>query len=355
MNPVPTTTVSFDVLERFCIQTIERMGVRQEDRAIFADVLLQGTLRAVPAQGQGVQQLPTYYQRIQRGVIRLAAELEIVNLSGAIALVDAHDGLGSVMGARAMDLALDIAGEQGIGAVGIRHSTHFGIAAYYAMRALQHGCIGLAFSNAGPEIAPWGGTQAVVGTNPWAVAIPAGQELPVVLDMANSTSGKGMIGRFLREHLPIPDDWALTADGERTTDATQGMAGTLFPLGGPKGYAMAVIVDALTGVLTGSAYGASCFGETRQDVGNMMIAIDVSRFMPIDTFKERMDAFIQEIRSSTRATGVDAIYLPGEMEYRRVEERRAHGVPFETGRLADLRELGTRLNVPTELAGAMAS
>jgi LDH2 family malate/lactate/ureidoglycolate dehydrogenase len=267
--------------------------------------------------------------------------------------VNAHRGLGSVSATKAMSLAVELVGEQGIGAVGVRDSTHFGIAAYYAMLALPHDFIGIAFSNAGPEIAPWGGTQAVVGTNPWAVAVPAGAEWPVVLDIANSTSGKGMIGWHLREGKAIPDDWALTVDGRRTTDPELGSAGTLFPLGGAKGYGMAVVVDALTGVLTGSAFGLACFGAEWQNVGHLLIALDVSRFGPVAEFKERMDALIGQIRSSPLADDADAIYLPGELEYRRAEERRADGVPIEAGRFEALVALGAELDVPTPLEGVL--
>jgi LDH2 family malate/lactate/ureidoglycolate dehydrogenase len=217
------------------------------------------------------------------------------------------------------------------------------------MLALERDFIGLAFSNAGPEIAPWGGTRATVGTNPWAVAVPTGQGWPVVLDMANSTSGKGMIGWLRREGRLIPSDWALTADGRRTQDPEEAMAGTLFPLGGAKGYAMAVIVDALTGVLTGSAFGLTCFGLERQDVGHLMVALDIGRFMPVAQFRNRMDALIAEIRSSPTAPGVDRIHVPGELEHLRVQERRANGAPIENGQLAGLHAMAEELGLRTRL------
>jgi LDH2 family malate/lactate/ureidoglycolate dehydrogenase len=254
-----------------------------------------------------------------------------------------------------MALAVELAGAQGIGAVGVRDSTHFGIAAYYAMLALPHDFIGLAFSNAGPEIAPWGGTRAVVGTNPWAVAVPAGSEWPVVLDLANSTSGKGMIGWYLREVRPIPDDWALTAAGERTTDPELGAAGTLFPLGGHKGYGLAVVVDALTGVSPDRRSALACFGAEWQNVGHLLVALDISCFGSVSGFKQRMDALIGQIRSSRPAPGVDAIYLPGELEYRRAEERRRDGVPIEAGRFEALAALGDDLGVPTALDRVVAA
>jgi LDH2 family malate/lactate/ureidoglycolate dehydrogenase len=350
VSDVPVIVVPYAQLERFCHAALERMGLRPEDRAIWADVLLQSALRSVPGQGQGVQRLAEYYGRIRRGEVAVDADLEVVSTGPAVVLADAHNGIGAVMATCAMRLALERAATQGIGAVGVRHSTHFGIAAYYAMLALPHDCIGLAFSNAGPEIAPWGGIRATVGTNPWAVAVPAGHEWPVVLDMANSTSGKGMIGWYLREGRRIPWDWALTADGQRTDDPEEGMRGTLFPLGGAKGYAIAVVVDALTGVLTGSGFGLTPFANPRaQDVGHLFIAIDVARFMPVAAFKERMDSFIRQIRSSPQAPGAEAIYLPGELEYRREAERRRDGIPIEAGRFEALRALSEELGLEARL------
>ena len=349
MAAVPTILVAYPALERFAGEAASAMGIKPEQAETYVDVLLQGSLRSLPGQGQGVQQMPTYWDRIQRGVIDLAAEPEVVRREGATATIDARRALGSVAAAQAMHLALDLARETGIGSVGVRDSTHFGIAAYYAMLALPHDCIGLVFSNAGPEIAPWGGTRATVGTNPWAVAVPAGCELPVVLDMANSTSGKGMIGWHHKEGRAIPKDWALARDGSRTEDAAAGMAGTLFPVGGAKGYAMAVVVDALTGVLTGSTFGLSAFGVDHQNIGHLMIAIDVARFDTVDGFKQRMDALIGELRSSPLADGVERIYAPGELEYLRERDRRQDGVPIEVERFEALRQLALELGIDADL------
>lgn len=355
MDSVPTAVIECDRLEHFTAEAAAAMGVTPAQSETYVDVLMQGSLRTLPAQGQGVQSLPVYWDRIQRGVVVVDAEPEVVSRSPATALIDAHRCLGSVSATRAMELALDLASANGIGAVGVRDSTHFGIAAYYAMLAVPRGCIGLAFSNAGPEIAPWGGTEAILGTNPWAVAVPAGRKFPVVLDMANSTSGKGMIGWHLKESQPIPSDWALTNSGGRTEDAAEGMAGTLFPLGGVKGYGLSVVVDAITGVLTGSAFGRACFGHDWQNVGHLLVAIDVGAFGSPDQFRERMDAFIDQIRSAPRAGGVERIYLPGELEYLREQERRAAGIPIEIERLDALRALGAELGLATELPATEAA
>jgi LDH2 family malate/lactate/ureidoglycolate dehydrogenase len=342
---VPTVDVPLRALDRFCRAATARMGFSGDDATMLSDVLLAGSLRSLPGQGQGVQRLLSYHERIKEGVIDPAATLETVTRGGAVALLDAHRAAGAVAGTRGMRLAVDIARAQGIGAVGVRDSTHFGVAAYYAELALAHDQIGLAFTNAGPEVAPWGAAKAVVGTNPWAVAVPSGHPWPVVLDMANSTSGKGMIRWHLNAGVPIPDDWGFTATGERTTDPAAAMEGPLFPLGGPKGYALAVIVDALTGVLTGSAFGLDCFGLEHQDVGHLFIAIDIAQFTPVDAFRSRMDALIAQIHSAPLAPGADRVRLPGEIEHERAQLRRRHGVPLEHERIEELRTVARELGV----------
>lgn len=340
---VPVVRVPRPAVQTFCLAAVEAMGFRPADALLVSNALVQGSLRTLPGQGQGVQQLPRYLTRVADGVIDPKAELRVTRTAGASAVIDAARAAGSVAGSQAMDLAGQLASEQGIGAVGVRDSTHLGVAAYYAMRALERNYIGLAFTNAGPEIAPWGGTRATVGTNPWAVALPTDEGWPIVLDMANSTSGKGMVRWFQRAGLPIPDDWALTVDGRRTTDPVAAMAGTLFPLGGAKGYAMAVVVDALTGVLTGARFGLSCFASDHQDVGHLMIALDITRFSPLADFKARIGQLVAEIKATPLVDGVDRVWLPGELEHVRTEEREREGIPFEVGAHDGLRELAREL------------
>jgi LDH2 family malate/lactate/ureidoglycolate dehydrogenase len=352
LEALETEVVQLDCLRDFTREAVSIMGFADEDAEIFTDVLVTGSLRTLPAQGQGVQQLPVYWERVQAGIIRAKAQLTTITTDGAMALIDADRASGAIAATRGMRAAIERAREFGIGAVGIRNSTHFGVAAYYAMLALPHEYVGIVFSNAGPEIAPWGGTRATVGTNPWAVAVPSGDR-PLVLDLANSTSGKGMISWYLREGRKIPFDWALTSDGGLTDDPAEGMEGTLFPLGGAKGYAMAVMVDALTGVLTGSAFGLSCFTGDHHDVGHLLLAVDIARFRPLADFYVDLDAFVAEIKSSPLAMGADRILLPGQLEAEREAERRLAGVPLERSRFEALCDLGRELGITTALeAGA---
>jgi LDH2 family malate/lactate/ureidoglycolate dehydrogenase len=349
---VPTEVVPLGRLRDFTLEAVSVMGFGREDAEIFTSVLVTGSLRTLPGQGQGVQQLPVYWERIQAGIIRPNANVTTVTADGAMTLLDADRASGAIAATRGMHLAIERARDVGCGVVGVRNSTHFGVAGYYAMLALPHEYIGIVFSNAGPEIAPWGGTRATVGTNPWAVAVPTGSDRPLVLDLANSTSGKGMISWYLREGRKIPLDWALGPDGELTDDPAEGMKGTLFPLGGAKGYAMAVMVDALTGVLTGSAFGLSCFTGDHHDVGHLLLAIDIARFRPLADFYADLDALVAEIRSSPLAVGADAIRLPGELEAEREAERRRTGVPLERRRFEALCDLGRELGLHTALEAA---
>jgi LDH2 family malate/lactate/ureidoglycolate dehydrogenase len=244
-----------------------------------------------------------------------------------------------------MAVAMDLARSSGVGAVGVRDSTHLGVVSHYAMQASEEGFIGLVFTNAGPEIAPWGGVGAVVGTNPWGIAVPTPEPWPLVLDMANSTSGKGMVRWHLKGGRNIPEDWVLTADGRRTSDARLGLGGTLFPLGGPKGYAMAVMVDALTGVMTGAGFGLGCFGADHQDVGHLVVALDIDRFVGLSSYVERVGALIDEVRGSELIEGVERVWLPGELEWHRTQERLTRGIPFDLEAVQSLQDLARDLRL----------
>ena len=212
------------------------------------------------------------------------APLDLVKESPALALIDAHNAAGTVVAVKAMRLAVQKAKACGVGIVLVRHSTHFGSASYSASQALLDGCIGVSMTNAGPEMAPWGGIDGVVGTNPWAVAVPTGDgpdAMPIILDMALTTSGKGMMRWLLRDGRKMPTNWAITADGRTTDDPAEAMDGTLLPMGEYKGYGLSLITDVLTGVLGGGAFGTVPYSnQARQDVAHQFIAYDIDWFRP---------------------------------------------------------------------------
>ena len=348
-SPTHTVAVPVDDLWDLGQSAARAAGFSEADANDLIGALVGGSLRSRPGQGQGMQSLPKYVDRVRCGVIDAQAEIAEIGGGGATRMLDAHRAHGAIAATRAMRRALELAEESGVGAVGVRNSTHLGAAGYFAELATERQCIGLVFTNAGPEIAPWGATDAVVGTNPWAVAVPSRQGWPVVLDMANSTSGKGMVRWNQVTGQPIPDDWALTADGRRTTDPVAALAGTLFPLGGPKGYAMAVIVDLLTGALTGSAVGVDCFADQHQDVGHLVLALRIEAFGPVEEFLDRVELLISQIRSSPPSDSGQPILLPGELEHERRTERIAQGVPIPVDRFDELLEMASVLGLDPEL------
>lgn len=356
MNPLlPSQEVGADAgtqrfdatdLLRLARALFEAMGVAPGDARICANALLQSELRYHPGQGQGLRRLVSYHDRIRNGHVDVHAPFDVVKESPVLALVEANNGLGSVVGHRAMSLASDKAADCGLGAVVVRGSTHFGSSSVHARTAVERGQVGVALTNAGPEMAAWGGRTPVVGTNPWGIAAPTGGAFPVVLDVALTTAGKGMM-RFLAERgVSMPRDWALTPEGHETDDPTAAMAGALLGIGQYKGFGLSFMTDVLTGVMSGGAFGLSPYADPAStNVAHTFLAFDVGWFMPIDTFHERMQAFIAQIKSSQLRPGFDEVLVPGELEHRRETDKRANGVPLPPADVDALALLAARLGV----------
>ncbi len=348
--PVPMTLVDGDTLCRFVAEGFRTLGLTDEDAGIFADALMFSELRFHPGQGQGVARLLRYKERIGDGEVDPRAPWTILKEGPALALVDAHNGIGTVAAAKAMRLAVKKAKEGGIGTVIVRNSTHYGSSAVHACQALDQGCVGIAYTNAGPEMAPWGGSDPVTGTNPWAIAAPSDRGFPVVLDIALTTAGKGMMRWLSREGKPMPLDWALTPDGAETGDPDSAMAGALLGIGGHKGYGLAFMTDALTGVLSGGGFGVMPYSDpARMDVSHSFTAIDISWFMPVAEYERRMGEFIDMAKASALRPGFSEILVPGEQESRRIAAKAGDGVPLDDGVLADLQQLGADLGLSHRL------
>ncbi|MBK8021079.1 MAG: Ldh family oxidoreductase [Chloroflexi bacterium] len=338
--------VPVDALHEFTLQCFMAMGVSREEAEYCTRGLMHSELRCLPGQGQGVRRLPVYYERISKGYIQPGAPFEIVKESPALALVDGHNGLGSVVSQKAMELAIQKAKISGVGTVVVRASTHFGSAAVPALRAVEQDCIGVALTNAGPEMAPWGAASGVVGTNPWGIAAPSDGAFPVVLDIALTTAGKGMMQWYAREGRKMPLDWALTPDGHETDDPEAAMKGALLGVGQHKGYGLSLMTDVLTGVIAGGGFGLAPYSNpARQDVSHTMIAIDIAWFMPVDEFRARMGRFIHDIKSAVKRPGVDEILVPGEIDHRREQDYRAHGARLDLMIFEQLQELAGKLAI----------
>lgn len=349
-QPVSMTNVDRDQLRAFVAEGFEALGLTVEDAGIFADALVFSELRFHPGQGQGVARLRRYQERIDNGEVDPRAGWSVVKEGPALALVDAHNGIGTVAAAKAMRLAIRKAKEGGIGTVIVRNSTHFGSSAVHASQALDHGCIGIAMTNAGPEMAPWGGREGATGTNPWSIAAPSDKGFPVVLDIALTTAGKGMMKWYAREGRAMPLDWALTPAGDETDDPDAAMAGALLGIGGHKGYGLAFMTEALTGVLSGGGFGLTPYADPKKlDVSHCLQAIDISWFMDPADYARRMGAFVEMCKSRALRPGFDEILVPGEQEARRIAAKSADGVPLDDLVLADMQVLGQELGLKTTL------
>jgi LDH2 family malate/lactate/ureidoglycolate dehydrogenase len=224
---------------------------------------------------------------------------------------------------------------------------------YFTLMAARAGCIGFLATNASPAMAPWGGRKKTVGTNPWSWAAPAGGRSPMVLDIANTGVARGKIYLARQKGIPIPEGWAINAAGAPTRDPAEAIDGIILPMAQHKGYAIAVMMDMLSGVLSGSAFGSAVHGpyqtEHRSGAGQFMIALNIAAFQPVAEFGERMERYIAELKSVPLAQGFDEIVYPGELEARNDARNRAEGLLLPDDTRADLQKLAKACSLQSKL------
>lgn len=295
-------------------QILQAVQIPAGDAALTMDSLLDAEMSGL--ESHGVMRLKTYVDRVERGLISPQPNIQI-HESGAVARVDGGDGLGQVVMARTLDFCLEQAKTRGLGVASISHSNHFGAAAYYTRVMAEHGCVGLAASSAGPTMAPFGGMDLLLGTNPFSIAFP-GKELTFCADMASSATAKGKIRVYEKNGRPIPLGWALDAEGNDTTDAAKAVQGILLPMGGHKGYALAMAVDAVCGLLSGASLSCesqSMFQATKKaNIGHFIMVLDIAHFLPLEDFQARAQDWFDRLRSSKARPGFSQIMIPGEPE-----------------------------------------
>lgn len=346
----PIQTYSVELLRSFANDILLALGATAAEAEIIVDGLMTASLWWHPGQGQGLEKLFRYRRRVNGGGIVAGAEMRWIAEGPSFALLDAAKGFGYVAAQRAMERSVDLALQNGVGMVGVRNSNHFGIAGYHAVWAANRGCIGWVFTNARAEMAPWGAVEPVLGTNPWGIAIPRSDDFPIVLDIALTMSGKGMMRWYEKLGRPIPASWALTPDGRTTTDPSEAMDGPLLPIGEYKGYGLSLASDVLAGVMTGALFGMSVF-QDEQDygVGHMMLAVNPDVFIPRADFDNRLAKLVQEIKSAPAIDKDRPVMLPGEIEHNRMEQRRREGVPVALETVEGLQELAGELGVSCPL------
>jgi LDH2 family malate/lactate/ureidoglycolate dehydrogenase len=346
---VTSSLISHEALLRFCVSCFEKAGLSSGHAQITAENLLFANLRGVDS--HGVIRLKVYVERLQAGGFKAHARSQIVSEGDAFAAVDAHHGVGQVAGLEAMKLAIAKAAKAGVGFVGVKNSNHFGAAAFYALRAIESGMIGIAATNAGPTMAPTGGREGRLGNNPVAVAIPAGKHPPIVLDMATGAVAWGKIFVAQQEQKKIPTSWALDKHGIATDDPNAAAQGGLIqPFGGYKGYSLSLLIDIFTGVLSGGGFSTHVKTlyqnlDSPSHVAHSFAALRIDGFMPVAEFRKRVDEMIDLMHLCPPAPGVDRIYVPGEIEYETERRRKAEGIPINTTLKDELSALAAKLGV----------
>jgi LDH2 family malate/lactate/ureidoglycolate dehydrogenase len=341
-------------LQAFAAAVYARCGVPAPEAGLLAATLVQADLWG--HQSHGVLRLDWYRKRILSGAMQAAARGELVTDGGAIAVIDGHDGIGQALAKRAMEEALARAGKHGVGVVGVRNSNHFGTAMYFTRMAAAAGCIGFLSTNASPAMAPWGGRRKVVGNNPWSIAAPAGRHAPMVLDIANSAVARGKVYLARQREERIPEGWALDPEGRPTTDPRAAIEGLILPMAGHKGYGITLMMDVLSGVLTGSGFATGVHGpyqaEERSRCGHLAMALRIDAFQPVAEFTARMERLVAQIKATPLAPGAEEIFYPGEIEARNDARHRAEGLDLPAATLEDLARISRESGVPCELAAA---
>ena len=352
-------TVSEGALRRFCEEALKKLGVPAGDARTTTDVLVTADLRGI--ESHGVARLGRYVAGLKKGFMRPTDQSRIIKETKATALVDGGQSLGQVVGRKGMDLAIKKARDTAVGVVAVRNSNHYGIAGYYSLMALEHNLVGVSTTNAGPLVVPTFGRTAILGTNPISLAAPALKEKAFVLDMATSTVPRGKVEVYNRLGKPMPHGWAVDETGRSSTDPKRvlnalanRLGGGLLPLGGEgedlgghKGYGLALMVDVLSGVLSGAATGLQVYAdEQRPNVGHFFLALDPAAFRPLDEFRRDMDRLARELKDSPKAHGQDRIYVHGEKSFARMEKYRQEGIPLDPKVVENLKKIGADLGVP---------
>ncbi|MCS7234640.1 MAG: Ldh family oxidoreductase [Armatimonadota bacterium] len=344
-----------EILRRFVALALQRAGAPEEEADLVADALVRADLRGVHS--HGVVRAGVYLERLQAGSIRPGAALEVVRDRGATVLCDAGGGFGVVAACRAMDLAVQRARTHGVGVVGVRNSNHCGMLAYFVLRAVSQGAVGIALSNADAQVAPYGARTKYLGTNPLSVGIPAGEEPPVVLDMATSEVAHGRVRAAALRGERIPPGWALGPDGRPTTDPAQALRGALLPFGGAKGSGLSLVVDVLAGVLMGARSGPEIVPlyeglDRPQGVGHLLAALWPEAFCGLEELRARVDGMVRQVRALPPAEGFERVWLPGELEHRREVEYQQAGIPLPEEAVEVLHRVAERFGMtPPEAVG----
>lgn len=354
--------IPVDQLKRFMVDVFMGLGVPEEDAQICRDVLIASDLRGIESHGVG--RLKMYYDRIRAGIQQPVTEFEVLKETATTAVVDGHHGMGHVIGVRAMEMAIAMAREHGLGSVAVRNSTHYGIAGYYPLMAIQEDMAGFSTTNARPSVPPTFGVEPLLGTNPIAFGVPTDEEFPFLIDCATSITQRGKIELLDRSEKPTPEGWAVDAEGRPHTetkplldDLVSGAA-ALLPLGGAgellgghKGYGIATAFELLSAAFQGGSFLKELGGYDAEGnrapykLGHFFLAINIECFVPLKQFRKTAGDIMRTLRNSKRAPGQDRIWTAGEKEWEVEQRRLDEGVPANLNLQKNIRTMQDELGL----------
>ncbi len=337
----------------FAARLATAAGVPTGDAEILARSLVDADLHGVST--HGVSRLNIYLQRIQKGLIDPKAELVVERGFGSVLTLDAANGLGQVQAVKALDLLMPLAKTNGVAVATINHSQHFGALSYYCNLAADEGMVLLAMTNCEPAMSPEGGYEAFFGTNPIAASFPTGKGFHVKIDLATSIVARGNVIAASKKNEAIPQGWALDRQGQPTTDAKEALLGTILTMAGHKGYALALMVEVFSSILSGAAVGPGIGSmykdlDRPQNVGHFFCLLNIAAFLDPEEFKQRIDETIDQLKASKRRPGVDEILVPGERSARSAALNEARGIAINDETLAELAQWSKELQVPFDCA-----
>jgi len=347
-----TKLIKADCLRDYCYQLFQKAGMPDDEAYINADNLVDADLKGI--ESHGVSRMAIYLKRLRLGIVNPKVQLKVVTESLGTAVFDAGNSMGAAAAYKVMEVAIEKARKTGVSFITVFNSNHYSAAGYFAQMALEHDMIGFTASNGPARIAPWGGTKPMFGTSPFAYSIPAGKELPIIADMASSVVARGKIILAAKKGQPIPLGWARNKSGEDTTNAQDALEGSVLPFGGPKGYAIATMIEVLTGILAGSCFTTAIKDlytdfENPTGTSHYFGAINLEAFGPVQSFKDTMDQFILSVKNSPKANGVEEILLPGERGLNMKKRRLQEGIPLPRITLDSLRHQGEKCGIPYNL------
>lgn len=344
-----SSRITASELSAFIERVLGQVGLPREDAARVAQLMSEADARG--ADGHGVFRLSQYVKRIQSGGINIRPNIRIIQEQTATALVDGDNAMGHLVMSRAAEIAIEKARSAGLAWVGARNSNHAGPALLYARMPLVYDMIGLYIAvGSANHLPPWGGTAMLLSTNPIAIAVPGFRRPAIVLDMATTNAAYGKVKIKAQRNEPMPEGWMMDRQGKPITDPKRANEGFLLPIGGPKGYGLALMFGLLAGTLNGAAFGKDVIdfnadSSSLTNTGHLIVAINIAAFGDVQAFKEKVDDIWDQMKSSPKLPGVEDILLPGERSTRVYEDRIANGIPIGPELRSSLNDLADRLGI----------